>query len=342
MVTARRAFTVVELIAVIAILLVLMGLVIALYPTLQRSLRRARTASILATLATAIESAGASQAKNAAPVEHPLCGSAEPRLVWLRADPTTATPATGGEALRVARLSAVPSAQERVLLDDDVFADPALPRFIGLPRARLGVLGAASPLTTRWRALPDPGPTQTLAPPYAPPTYDDERHLVRPALVEWEDGGFRQLERDAMGPAWEAAIERLMTLVLGPAAEQLAAMGALHRPDPVRDPLIAGGRVREDRDPAQAAQRAKAGATVLDDGARRPYRLRGPAVYDAWGREVLFSIVDGAVRLESGGADGCFRFAPGANGVVDSDPRGTLAQGDDRPGELDNVVVGGR
>jgi hypothetical protein len=72
-----------------------------------------------------------------------------------------------------------------------------------------------------------------------------------------------------------------------------------------------------------------------------PYRLRGAAIYDDWGREILVSPANnGGIRLMSAGADGVYVIDPGPNKVLDTDPDTARVSGDDREGVLDNVRVG--
>ena len=76
------------------------------------------------------------------------------------------------------------------------------------------------------------------------------------------------------------------------------------------------------------------------DGTWQRYRIRGTALYDSWGTEILYSVTSaGAVRLESAGRDGVFRWRPAAGGggyaLSDLlvDPSG------ERDGTLDNLSL---
>jgi hypothetical protein len=71
----------------------------------------------------------------------------------------------------------------------------------------------------------------------------------------------------------------------------------------------------------------------------RRYRLPGLAVYDAWGRELLYSTTaSGGLHLLSAGADGVLVFDPGADHVLDTtDPRAAAPAGDDLDGTKDNI-----
>jgi hypothetical protein len=70
----------------------------------------------------------------------------------------------------------------------------------------------------------------------------------------------------------------------------------------------------------------------------KPYRLRGLAIYDAWGREVLYSIgSNGAMRLTSAGHDGVFKWLAGSNLIYDTPANARVARVDDHEGSSDNV-----
>lgn len=85
------------------------------------------------------------------------------------------------------------------------------------------------------------------------------------------------------------------------------------------------------------------------DGLWYSYLLRGPAIYDSWGREILYARNDaGGFYLVSAGEDGCFAIAPGlvaANGTsifatdVSAGYDG-VPDSPDRDASTDNVVQG--
>lgn len=70
----------------------------------------------------------------------------------------------------------------------------------------------------------------------------------------------------------------------------------------------------------------------------KPYRLRGPAIYDPWGTEILVSQqADGSWALISAGPDKVFRFLPGVDGVYQTAANAGAPSGDDRDASLDNI-----
>nr|MBA3686497.1 hypothetical protein [Planctomycetota bacterium] len=85
----------------------------------------------------------------------------------------------------------------------------------------------------------------------------------------------------------------------------------------------------------------------------RSFRLRGAALYDAWGTEVLVYDTGKGYAALSAGRDQVFRWDIGANGTIETDPNAfgpdetpdqpspiVGPQGDDEWGGHDNVVVG--
>ena len=73
-------------------------------------------------------------------------------------------------------------------------------------------------------------------------------------------------------------------------------------------------------------------------GGWRRYRLRGTALYDSYGTEILYSVTNnGAIRLECAGRDGLFLWKPGAAGYAFSDLLGEPPA--DRNASVDNVTL---
>ena len=73
-------------------------------------------------------------------------------------------------------------------------------------------------------------------------------------------------------------------------------------------------------------------------GVWRRYRIRGTALYDSYGTEILFSTTStGAIRLESAGRDGLFRWKPSASGYSVGDLLGDPPP--ERDGSLDNISM---
>ncbi|MBA3686838.1 MAG: hypothetical protein H0W72_16580, partial [Planctomycetes bacterium] len=114
-----------------------------------------------------------------------------------------------------------------------------------------------------------------------------------------------------------------------------------------------GGRVwSPEPDPQDGSDRWQAGRVrcgVIDAGAStgqpdwKRYQLRGIAIYDAWGREILCRwSSSGGLLLLSAGADGCVRWHPGQDSAYATVADATAPAGDDRDAQRDNIVVQGR
>lgn len=232
----RAAFTLIELLVVIAIILILLSLMIVGAGVIKRTLVRTKSNTICMMVHTAIETASAQRGLRPAPSEHPLAGSAATdilsgggvgalkRAMFARAG-GGAPVLTTGEALKISEISWVDGAdQDRVLLPDDTYlghiAEGDLPLLFGLPRQRIGILGASCDWITTWRNLPsidspyrDPARRTTLVKPYDRTKYADGDFLFRP-----------QLGRDE---TLEVANRRQLEIMLGPQLNELSELGAI-------------------------------------------------------------------------------------------------------------------
>jgi type II secretory pathway pseudopilin PulG len=359
----HAAFTTIELLAVVAIVAVLAGMILSVIPIFQRNAKVKRTQAILELVALGI-SQGALRDAEATTVPHPLANTAPPRSPfvrgadgpgWSRGDAVAAD----GEGLLVRDPATVASSERaRLLMPEDVYAGGATPAacdcplLYGVPRRRLSIVGTAYGLTA-YRRLPDihkPGAKAQYdqvpaggdgildGSPYVSsaspgPGYPDGQFLVRVPGNLADPAAFENEARKALDAALSGTV----------AQKELAAHGALKTADASSSPpapLICANRLRE----WTASARSDAwqpGAVRDADGAWKTYRLRGPAIYDAWGHEVLCWRADnGALLLESAGADGVFRWRPGPNGVFETAPADEHASGDDLPGWSDNVILG--
>ena len=349
MTVVRAAFTLVELLVVITVMAILVGLIIAAAAALGVGSKKTRSATILETVRQAMEVTGAQSGSVTSAVEHPLAGSygapGEPRFRFVRAAAPhsdlarTVNGALGTESEQIA-LSGVglgelaAGAHARLLLPDDIYADHQVPLLYGLARERIGVLGAKLAAVTRFRRLPKPVPGQVIAQPDDLGAYPNAVRLVS-----------SDVQPDGNKPT--------LDYILGStnATAELAKLGALFAPED--DPLHrhAYGRVWCEQ-PRTGSGEPLFKPGRFNDPERVPlsspswkrYRLRGLAIYDAWGVEIICSTAaNGAVRLMSAGKDGAFRWDPGLNGALETDAWATGPAGDDKDGSRDNVVsnVGG-
>ncbi|HYE04885.1 MAG TPA: type II secretion system protein [Planctomycetota bacterium] len=331
-VTARRGLSLFELLAVMAIIAVLASLLLAVAGAIRRAATRGKSEAIIAAVRDALAVSAAERGGSLGSVEHPLAGSAAPRAVFVRTD-GAAEVASTGEALTVGELSWLPDADaSRALHGDDRYqggeipGECELPLLYGVERRRIGVVGASAPHITHVRHLPalgagydDPAKPGKLASPYDATRYPDTMFLARGALIPG-----RSLE-DAAGDALRYALAQSYAEL-----QQLGAIAV-----PAKDAaLIKHERVR--RGDGAEVPAWKPGH--VRDGAWQPYRLRGAAIYDAWGVEILVSLAsNGGLRVESAGPDGVFRWHPGPDGAFATAAHADEAAGDDRDGALDNL-----
>jgi hypothetical protein len=328
-----RGFTLIELLVVVTVIMLLAGLIVGSIAAFKRTTLKARTEAILGGIRVALATTAAERGGSIAAVEHPLCGSASPRPSFVRADGSAPVNASG-EALIVQEISWVdPGEQSRVLLGDDLYSGGdagtcELPLLFGMPRKRIGVLGASTEAVTSYRRLPalhtgfDDDSAKHLRLPYDGTVYPDRVYLVTARLPA--------------GSTIETASDKAIGYALAGARNEILQLGGIFAG------LSDGGIPIMNQRVWQANSSPEAPAWrpghVKDGLAWKRYRLRGTAVYDAWGNEIIFSIgANEAVRLESAGADGVFCMHPGLDGIYQSKAACLEAEGDDRDGRRDNI-----
>lgn len=334
MVRRRGAFTLVELLVVIAIIGVLVGIMLPLIGVIRQAVRRAQTASLVATVSTALSAQAATRASLPPVAPHPLAGSAPARLAFVRGD-TVAGHALGaavdtvGEALLPTDPAAVGGQPGNLLLPSDRFTGAAAgvmvqPLLYGLRRDEMTILGSPAGLVGH-RVLPAATPAYDqdqdgrLDPPYTAARYPDNRFLVMPA------GTLADLDR-----ASAAVLESALSAA---DLQELTGRGQLLTT--TAGTAIIGDRLYRIDGPAETAWRP---GLVHDGSAWVPYRLRGGALYDSWGRELLVTInAEGQLAVVSAGRDGVFRWHPGADGVFQTMAFASTPDGDDRDGTRDNI-----
>ncbi len=331
-----RAFTLIELLMVVVIISILAGIVLGTVNVLKRSTAKSKTNVILAEIRQGIELTVANKGGAPAPSEHPLAGSKAPRspFVGLRGrilQPdgsvvggamTVVNPA--GQALKGVDEWSVTSNGDRVMMPDDLFADPAVPILFGMRREYLYVIGADQSAVTDYFRLPKPAPPATTI----PPPYDNSNPLYTEKLSHVISAGTPQDNQQAIDYLFgnsnvSTELARLKALFSPPDDAALIHAGLLWSPEP------SGGE-----------SRWKPGR-ILDGGAYKLYRLRGLGLYDAWGHEILSSYSrGGALRLMSAGPDGVFRWDPGPDGILQTTADAVVPAGDDLDGSRDNIVHG--
>lgn len=348
-----RGFTLLELLIAVGVIVILALLTLNLIHALGTASKNAQTRAILGGARTAIAVSGMQSARTLSHVEHPLANSRADaslsRLGFVRGEAVPGrfargdAVATAGEALWISepeRAAVVhASAIGRLLLPSDRFrADAAdgtcvAPHLYGMERRRLSVLGAAHGWQWR-RRLPLPS-AQTDRD--ADGVLDDPPYVAAGAgAVEYP--AVEHAPGDLSEPTGAEAAQRKATdAALASNRTELASLSGLVTGDDTQ-PLLAGGRLRADGAAVSTWDGAKRAPTVREAGEWRPYRLRGPALVDAWGREVLcWSAGSGVLILESAGPDRTFRWHPGDDGVFQTAAHDDVAAGDDRDGRADNV-----
>lgn len=370
------AFTVIELLVVVVIVLVLTALVVTVLRTKAPEIRRSE--AIIQTVRTGLATAQAQTGSDISPTEHPLAGSQAAaggdRFAFVRSDPRWAGPvAVSGMALTgVPDPDWLTTDQDRLLMDDDRFADRRVALLYGAKRADIGVLQSTRKVVTRYRQLPMPpkgAATKVLDPATGAPalSYSDVNFpdSLVPAQKQVDDPTYGRLADT------KPALDYLFGA--SSALSELAGLKALYRADPtlpedvnafripVEERVIGGvreGLVYTDADAGAPASKvfdrwAPGRIPVTGSGVRRldvvggstwvRYRLAGLAVYDAWGHELLIAASgNGSHRIISAGLDGVLAVAPGRNNRLDTDLTGDLRDrlplhADDQDGTKDNL-----
>ncbi len=305
-------FTLIELLIVVAIIALLASMLLVVANMMREAAKRSRTSVIEQVIQQALSLKASERGGLPAPTEHPLTGSRAPRAAFVRADTGHASVAQAGMALVGATVAELSSGADHLLLPDDLLSDPDLPGLYGLPRARLGILSQETVEVAEYHRV------IVRSPPVDPALAQNYR-AVTP--VETPD------QREALLKFW----------LPGSTWTELAKLKAIYVPS---DDAPAQ-RLRQDRAWSPQAGGQKPSPCQLNDGGTwKTYRLRGAALVDGWGRELLFSITgDKAIQIESAGRDGFFAWNSGSDGIFQTPPYGPAA-GDDLDASHDNVVLG--
>jgi len=360
----RRAFSLIELLMVVAIIAILASLILAGTSMLSRQTKTRKTEVIIAALRQAMELTIANRGGCPSPVEHPLAGSRQTMALfggalWVRdgATGTTVQGTTGTGAGQYALTGADPvnfdppgnpGDAARLMLRTDVYARPEMPMLFGLTRDRIGVLGSMQKAVSKFIQLPKlPKEKKILNVNFV------DTNWFTPLLVptDYQDQDLTVMGQPSPDPfGTEKGNKLLLDYLFGNsnAQAELAGLKALIIAGPgsptwnvgLFEITVNGKLIPRVYTNGSGAQSEWSPGTVKDVNGWRPYKLPGLALYDAWGQEILYSLNRaGSLRLLSAGADGAFRFAPGDDHTLETnDPNASSHATGDRDGTRDNVV----
>lgn len=339
MVISRQAFTLIEMLVVVGIIVILAGLLLTTLGGTQDLAKKKQTETMLTGISVALATQ-AQQGSSAAPTEHPLAGSKTPRALFRYGSTNLET---GTEGLVVKDRSWLTANTSAILDPDDRFAqttgDGAALHLFGTPRRLLQILGPVRAEVTSYRRLPDvssqwgqdsnsDGTRDSLRTPYTSATYPDFRFLMPQTSTSNDD-----LTSDS---------ERSLRYALGSGYDDMVSLNAIqsHTGTNLLDGRVVAPSELPPSTPASHSDWLP--CFVVADDSWQFYRLPGTNLYDAWGTEILVGrSKDGDLVLMSAGADRCFRVDPGSNGVIDSESDLATFAGDDLDGSKDNVVISG-
>jgi prepilin-type N-terminal cleavage/methylation domain-containing protein len=358
----QKAFTLVELLVVIALIVALASFVLAVTRSVQQAALQQRTQVALSLLMSALQQARTDG--HVIPImEHPLAGTAivagarplyrgDRGAGWIDLD-------SSAEALQPTTLAAIaPAFHPTCVMPDDRFSERDYPMFFGVSRKHMTLLGASVPMVTTYRVLPDPGRedngVQRILPqPYTAAKYPDAQYLVKPRMYRRENAGVNQVDLDPATTAiWEERMSAALDRALGSELARLRSLGVVRAQEKkiVGPPGSSGAdeplnmsayplQARMQRDPVVAPEPDYSPGRFRVEGQWSPLWVRGLSTYDAWGFPILVSLGSGgAITVQSPGRDGCFMRDPGDDGVFTSSADGVLL-GDDQDAQKDNMML---
>jgi prepilin-type N-terminal cleavage/methylation domain-containing protein len=350
----RRGFTILELLVVISIIVLLAGMIMAVVVMVRNAARVAQTRAIMHGALVGVSTTAMRTNVSISPVEHPLANSLEPRSAFVRGE-TIAGAFTLGDAvdavnpaLRVADVTTIGGTDvSHVLWPSDRYCGTGPPRdcdapmLFGMERRYLTIIGTGYGLHSV-RRLPALTSLNDRSPPDGKldTPLDDTKY---PNTLESASGNL------ADGTTFEIEQKKLFDYIFGPEVlSELTAMGGIRTADSTdsSSTLICNNRLRSWGTTITRFdynQVHSLGIVRDASGNWTPYRLRGPALYDAWGREILAYLAsNGSLVFESAGKDGVFRWNPGGDAVFETDASADVAGGDDYDGSRDNLATGQR
>jgi prepilin-type N-terminal cleavage/methylation domain-containing protein len=359
------AFTLIELLIVITVIAILAAMILSVVNYLRDSVKGAKTKAIMHAAIVGLSTTAMRTNVNISPVEYPLANSRDygpflHRSLFVRSVAGAGyaigdAVAITGDALRVTDPTTLdPSVITQVLLPTDRYcglnlpSDSDNPMIFGMPRQYLTVIGTGYGLHTV-RRMPivtsqhDQNPVDGIL----DMPYDDTHY---PGSI---DSGGGDLTLDTT--SFEIEQKKLFDFAFGPEVmTELTSLNGIVTADDsgsqtIPTTLICSSRLRglafafqSTYDPRQVPKWVA--PLVKDvDGNWKAYRLRGPALYDAWYHEILcYYGSNGGLLMESAGKDGFFRWNPGGDKVFQTAASADTPAGDDLDGSKDNLLTGQR
>lgn len=282
-------------------------------------------------------------------------------------------PILGSESFQFASASGAYGQLGARMLPNDVMSNYNAPTVYGCKRELMTVLGTPHPDLVAHITCPsvDRNGMRSQSQTRIVQLFTSITATTYPSLVVDPAGGLPVTT--AVSSLAKEHTELALKRVLASTWDQLHKMGALYQP-PDDDNLLWDSRLWWDKSKGRLPANSpgvvyanpmdRATASLIPAGSGGgvgwwPYRMRGMAVYDAWGRELLISQTsDQRVRIVSAGKDGYMRLSPGKDMAWNttafnrrmlswattwqessrSSNRGL--SGDDQDGTRDNVSIG--